>query len=128
MLRQLLRNIWLSKSHMSASLAIYSVLLFIASLDYKLTFLINLVGFSFAVSLLSKLKSALLHSYLIKMSLGNAIVLHIMVASYAELLPYEIGLHVILYLISYYYYYSYSTSSIQTFDFARISYFDKRKT
>ena len=111
------------------SLTFYAGFLLISSVDFILTLFINLVGFSFAISQLNKQKQGSLINYLIKMSLGNLIILHVLVSSYAELLPYEIGLHLILYLIVYYYYRGYSLSCknySSVYDFKKTSYLKKK--
>jgi hypothetical protein len=97
----------LYRNSMFTKLFYYTILLLVSNLSYILTICVNLLGFSFAISLLSQQKLNKLYSYLFQFSLGNLIVMHSMVQSYAELLPYEIVLHAFFYATSYYYFYTY---------------------
>jgi hypothetical protein len=129
----------LLKSSATISLCLYVVLLILSSLEHYLGLFVNLVGLSYAISQLTNNKvssgssssSSIVH-YLIRFSIGNLMVMHVMVQSYAELLPYEIGVHVILYAVVYYFYYCYrnafltGSSQASVFDFKRTSYLEKK--
>jgi hypothetical protein len=120
------------KSSITISMALYAGLLVLSSFEYFLSMFVNLVGFSFAISQLNKNKTTnnIIH-YLIRFSIGNLLVMHVMVQSYAELLPYEIVIHVVLYAIVYYFYYCYKKaaangSNSSVYDFKKTVYLEKK--
>lgn len=87
------------------NLLIYTGLLLVSSLSLYITLITNLVIFVYSVKLLRNGDFRNYIIYIISISIGNALTFHIMVAAYAELLPWEVVLNIVFYLVSLYYYY-----------------------
>lgn len=107
----------------------YVVLLLFTSLNSLIMFITNLIFTSYILTFITKKKINKLNNYFMLFSVGNLVTFHLMVASYAELMPWEEGLHLVLYFISFYFYYNYSIGAVKSetvFDFKQISYFEKK--
>ena len=87
------------------NLSIYTGLLLVSSLSLYITLITNLVIFVYSVKLLRNGDFRNYLIYIISISIGNSLTFHIMVAAYAELLPWEVVLNIVFYLVSLYYYY-----------------------
>lgn len=103
-------------------LLIYVVLILISSLSVYLTCLVNIVVFCYVFLVPYSSTSNKFKIYLLLSSIGNFITFELMVAAYAELLPWEHILHVLFYLMTYYYFFFSLTNTEQIFDFKMNAY------
>ncbi len=87
------------------NLCIYTGLLLVSSLSLYITLILNLGIFVYSIKLVRNGDLRNFIIYVISMSIGNVLTFHIMVAAYAELLPWEVVLNIVFYLVSLYYYY-----------------------
>jgi hypothetical protein len=103
---------------------VYLIFTLILSVHYVLSAIAN-VFFVLYIVLRIRRRQIFKNFYktIVSISICNLITFHIMPAAYAELLPWEVALHVYLYLSSYYYYYCYKEKYIQNdkpiFDFKK---------
>lgn len=93
--------------------AYYLTLILVSSVNIVASLVANIVLFVYFARHASKSSP---NSYLYTLSVGNFLIFSLMVTSYAELLPWEIGFHTVLYAISAAYIFWSSQSTATTND------------
>ena len=101
---------------------VYLMSILLLSVHFIISAIANVI-FLFYIASRIRRRHTLKNFYktIVSISICNLITFHVMPAGYAELLPWEVGLHVYLYLSSFYYYYCfkeyYSQNDKTMFDF-----------
>ena len=126
-LRNYLKALLTSKY--SLNIGIYYILLLFSSIELRLSCFTSISLILYAISLIKRNRATnRLNFHLLIFAICNLVSVQLLVGDYAELLPWETGLHAFFYLMSFYYFYLQSnnnqfTTSISTiFDFKRVSY------
>ena len=90
------------------TIPIYLLFLAFFSFHYILSLVGNVAFLFYLISSVRRRRTVKnFHITIMSISLCNLITFHIMPADYAELLPWEVGLHIFFYLAAFYYYYCY---------------------
>ena len=91
---------------------VYLIALLFLSLHYMISVVGNFIFLSYIVSHIRRRRTFKDFSKtIVSLSICNLITFHVMPAGYAELLPWEVVLHVFLHLSSFYFYYCYKEMS-----------------
>jgi hypothetical protein len=96
-----LLKIYLNKN-IIINLIAYFILLLIASFNYLLLILSNILIFLIPWSKSGRFE---LRDFLLSILIGNALIFYVMIYGYREILPYELILISVFYLLFFYYFY-----------------------